>query len=46
MIRLENVTKTYDDNRTHALDHVNINIKKGEFVFIVGDSCAGNSTLF
>ena len=46
MIRLENITKTYGDGHTHALDHVNIHIKKGEFVFIVGDSGAGKSTLF
>lgn len=46
MIKLEDITKTYGDGHTHALDHVNIHIKKGEFVFIVGDSGAGKSTLF
>ena len=43
MIEFKNVTKKYD-NGTLALDNVNINIKKGEFVFIVGSSGAGKST--
>ena len=44
MIRLENVSKTYSEG-IPALNDVNIQIKEGEFVFIVGDSGSGKSTL-
>lgn len=44
MIRLENVTKNYE-NGVEALRDINIEIKPGEFVFVVGDSGSGKSTL-
>lgn len=44
MIELEHVTMTYPGGMT-ALKDVNINIEKGEFVFIVGSSGSGKTTL-
>ena len=44
MIQFENVTKIYD-NGFHALNDIYFTIEKGEFVFLVGSSAAGKSTI-
>ena len=44
MIHMRDVTKIYEDTGMVALDHANVDIEKGEFVFIVGASGAGKST--
>ncbi len=43
MIKLENVTKTYKGD-VPALRNANVDIAKGEFVFLVGASGSGKST--
>ncbi len=43
MIRFEDVSKVYP-NGTVALEHINLHVKKGEFVFVVGSSGSGKST--
>ena len=47
MIRLQEVTKLYRTDRveTTALDNVNLEVAKGEFVSVMGPSGCGKSTL-
>lgn len=42
-IRVRNLSKVYP-NGTHAMDNVNVDIKRGEFIAIIGSSGAGKST--
>ena len=44
-ITFENVSKTYA-NGTLALHDISFNIEEGEFVFLIGESGAGKSTVF
>lgn len=44
MIQLENVSKSYK-NGVHALRNINLTIEDGEFVYIIGPTGSGKSTL-
>ena len=45
MIEMKNVRKVYDSTNTVALDGVDLSVDEGEFVFLVGSSGSGKSSL-
>lgn len=45
IVEIKNLKKGYDKGRIIALNGIDINIKKGEFVSIIGPSGSGKSTL-
>lgn len=44
-IEFENVTFQYEDNAEKVLNHVNLSVKAGSYMALVGSSGAGKSTL-
>ena len=46
LIRVKDLCKIYNpgENEVRALDHINLEIDKGEFVAIIGQSGSGKST--
>ena len=45
IIEIKNLKKSYDNGKIKALNGINLQIKKGEFVSIIGPSGSGKSTL-
>lgn len=45
MIEMQNVRKVYDSTNTVALNGIDLSVEEGEFVFLVGSSGSGKSSL-
>ena len=45
MLNFDNVSKQYKNSNTPALDGINLSIEQGDFVFLVGQSGSGKSSL-
>ncbi len=43
--RLKDLKKSYDNGKIKALNGMNLEVKKGEFISIMGPSGSGKSTL-
>lgn len=46
MIKIENLSHIYKDQSKEAIKNINLHIKKGESVVVIGPSGSGKSTLF
>ncbi len=46
LISLQNVSFNYEDKNSYTLKDINLNIEKGSFVGVTGETGAGKSTLF
>ena len=44
MIELKNVSKTYDDGSTFAVDDVSFSVERGELIGLIGESGCGKTT--
>ena len=44
IIEIEDLTYTYPGAETPILDHVNLQVEKGDFLAIVGNNGCGKST--
>jgi putative ABC transport system ATP-binding protein len=45
VVRLENVAKRYSQDRPPIFEHVNLEVREGEYIAIMGESGVGKSTL-
>ncbi len=45
MIKIENLTHTYKNRKEDAIKNINLHIKKGESLVVIGSSGSGKSTL-
>ena len=45
LFRTEHLSKLYPDGQVHALENVDISVRRGEYVAIMGPSGSGKSTL-
>lgn len=44
MIRIEHISKSFDEGQTFAVDDVNLEVSEGEFVVLLGESGSGKTT--
>ncbi|WP_341227947.1 ABC transporter ATP-binding protein [uncultured Arcticibacterium sp.] len=45
-VKVENITKTYDEGKVVALDNISLTVNEGELFGIIGPDGAGKTTLF